>query len=260
MAWHKGFHGWFTAGKNSFYRLLCREKIHWRKLLLGVGKGFLRIVREQGGEGAGSPRCFILDDTTFEKTGMHLEGISRVFDHVKHCCVLGYKCLILVFFDGKSSIPVDFSLHAEAGSKGTYGLSAKERSACFSKSRADGSPAKLRKSELGKSKTDVSIEMFKRAWKQGFRASCVLMDSWFTCKEMISEIRRTGKGCLDCVGLVKAGNTRYKVDGRMLAAQEIILRRERRQQKFCRKYKCAYITVNTFLGTTPVRLFLIRYG
>ncbi|MDR0429095.1 MAG: transposase [Tannerellaceae bacterium] len=82
MAWRKGFHGWFTAGKNSFYRLLCCEKIHWRKLLLGVGKGFLRIVREQGGEGAGSPRCFILDDTTFEKTGMHLEGISRVFDHV----------------------------------------------------------------------------------------------------------------------------------------------------------------------------------
>lgn len=28
------------------------------------------------------------DDTTLEKTGVSIEGVSRVFDHVKHKCVL----------------------------------------------------------------------------------------------------------------------------------------------------------------------------
>ena len=37
-----------------------------------------------------------------------MEGISRVFDHVKGRCVLGYKLLLCAFFDGKTTIPFDF--------------------------------------------------------------------------------------------------------------------------------------------------------
>jgi len=35
-----------------------------------------------------------------------MEGVSRVFGHVKHKCVLGYKLLLLAFFDGRSTIMV----------------------------------------------------------------------------------------------------------------------------------------------------------
>ncbi len=46
--------------------------------------------------------CFIIDDTVLEKSGVRMEGISRVFDHVKGRCVLGYKLLLCAFFDGKT--------------------------------------------------------------------------------------------------------------------------------------------------------------
>ena len=52
--------------------------------------------------------CFIIDDTVLEKSGVRMEGISRVFDHVKGRCVLGYKLLLCAFFDGKTAIPFDF--------------------------------------------------------------------------------------------------------------------------------------------------------
>ena len=55
--------------------------------------------------------CFIIDDTVLEKSGVRVEGITRVFDHMKGRCVLGYKLLLCAFFDGKTTIPFDFSLH-----------------------------------------------------------------------------------------------------------------------------------------------------
>ena len=46
--------------------------------------------------------CFIIDDTVLEKSGVRMEGISRVFDPMKGRCVLGYKLLLCAFFDGKT--------------------------------------------------------------------------------------------------------------------------------------------------------------
>jgi len=52
-----------------------------------------------------------------------MEGISKVFDHIAQTLVLGYKLLLLTVSDGKSIIPLDFSLHAESGRKNNFGLS-----------------------------------------------------------------------------------------------------------------------------------------
>ena len=61
--------------------------------------------------------CFIIDDTVLEKSGVRVEGLSRVFDHVKGRCVLGYKLLLCAFFDGKTTIPFEFSQHQEKRNK-----------------------------------------------------------------------------------------------------------------------------------------------
>ena len=53
------------------------------------------------------------------KSGVRKEDISRVFDNVKGRCLLGYKLLLSAFFDGKTTIPCDFSLHQEKGKKET---------------------------------------------------------------------------------------------------------------------------------------------
>ena len=125
---HK-FHGLFESGKNCFYRMYNRSSMNWRKLLLRMSVRFMAIVREENAEEKGHAHCFIIDDTTLEKTGSCMEGISRVFDHVTLGFVLGYKLLLLAYFDGRSSIPVDFSLHREKGKEKNYGLTAEERSA-----------------------------------------------------------------------------------------------------------------------------------
>jgi hypothetical protein len=83
-----------------------------------------------------------------------IEGISRVFDHVKHKCVLGFKELILAYFDGRTTIPVDFSLHREKGKEKNCGLSDEEREGQFSKQRDENNPDHVRYKELDMKKTD----------------------------------------------------------------------------------------------------------
>ena len=54
-----------------------------------------------------------------EKSGVRMQGISRVFNHVRGRCILGYKLLLCAFFDSKTTIHCDFSLHQEKGNKET---------------------------------------------------------------------------------------------------------------------------------------------
>ena len=79
--------------------------------------------------------CAILDDTTFQKSGIRIEGVSKVFDHVTHNFIYGMKCLTLALSDGKSCYPIDFSLHREKGKKKDYGLTLKQRKEQFKEKR-----------------------------------------------------------------------------------------------------------------------------
>lgn len=97
---HQQFGELVEGGKNRFYRFLTRPRMDCRRLLLATAKSFFRIVREESAD-AEQERYFILDDTTLEKTGICMEGISWVFDHVAQKCVLGYKLLMLAVTDKK---------------------------------------------------------------------------------------------------------------------------------------------------------------
>jgi len=90
----------------------------------------LKIVEEKGdGDDVSRPKCYVIDNTTLEKTGSRFEKLSRVFDHVTGTYVKGYKLNLLAFFDGKATLPVDFSLHREKGKKRGCGLTSKELTA-----------------------------------------------------------------------------------------------------------------------------------
>lgn len=247
------------CGKNCFYRLLCREQMDWRSLLLGFSKSFFRIIRNENALEISVPDCFIIDDTTLSKTGKHIEHIGRVFDHTTHKYVLGFKALTLSYFDGRSTIPCDFSLHSEKGKKGNHGLDKKTLSERFKKKRACTSFGKQRELELDKPKTEVALEMVKRSWKKGLKASYILMDSWFPSTNFIYELRQIGKGALHVLCLMKNGNTKYSIGDKKYSAKELIISKERTYKRNCKKYKSQYIKVDAYLGETPVRLFLIRY-
>ena len=258
--YRKDFHSLVETGKNCYYRMMGRERMDWRRLLLRMCVRFFAILRKEHAEETEQPRCYIIDDTTLEKTGISIEGISRVFDHVKHKCVPGFKELILAYFDGRTTIPVDFSLHREKGREKNYGLSDEERESQFSKSRDENNPDHVRYKELDMKKTDCAVAMMQRAWKAGLRASYALCDSWFTCEEFIHSVRAIGDGSVHFLGMGKMDSKRYYVRGFHQNVYEMISRYERTEARKMPKYNSQYFIVNGFLGKEIVRIFFIKYG
>jgi hypothetical protein len=261
--WYRNsFYHLFESGKNCFYRFLSRSDIDWRRMLYGVCRSFTRQVQREKDpvETPKAPCCFIIDDTFLSKTGSCMEGVSRVFDHVSGKCKLGFKLLLLAFFDGTSTIGCDFTLHREKGKNRDCGLSPQIRKKQYRKRRTNEAPGYIRRKEADQSKMQMTVLMIRRAWKQGLRASYVLMDSWFTSSEMIGSIRSIAKGAMHVTGLVKVGNQKYPVNGKMLHCRQIILTKERKQIRYCRKYKSCYIQVRTRVDNQAVTLFFIRYG
>ena len=231
----------------------------WRILLLSMARRFHSIVRKEKAEETNAPKCYIIDDTTVSKTGLHFEGLSRVFDHVLGKCVLGYKLLILAFFDGRSTYTVDLSIHRESGKKGNYSLSREERSMQFHKERIEGKPDYERFKELDTKKSDNVVRMIERAYKGGIRAAYALMDTWFVKAPLVCAVRKIGGGAIHVVGRLAMGKDRYAVGSRRYNVHELIALHER-EAVVCRKYKCMYFEQRVMMGDTCVKIFFIRVG
>jgi hypothetical protein len=246
------------ADDNTFYRLMNNPLVQWRKLLLSFATQFITIVKNNT-HTTKAIKCFVIDDTDIVKTGTKFEFISRVFNHVTRRCELGFKLLALGFWDGKSLIAVDFSLHREKGQRGNFGLSKEEKRNQFSKKRDDKSPAKTRVRELDIKKTEAAVSMIKRAVKHGIFASYVLMDSWFTNDYIIKSIRSIKNGLLHVLGMCKIDKRLYNVNGKELNALQITTKYERKNGHYSRKYKSYYISIVADYKGVKVKLFFIRY-
>jgi len=244
---------------NTFYRLMNNQWMDWRKLLLGFAKQFAAHVKAKG-DHLSETTCFVLDDTDIEKTGKTIEFIGRVFNHVTKLYPLGFKMLLLGFWDGKTLFATDFSLHREQGKKGTYGLSKKELKSQFRKKRNSKSPGHKRGVELDMKKGEVAVSMLRRAVKNGFIASYVLMDSWFVNDYMIKSIRSIKKGAMHLLGMCKIDRRKYLVGNREMNAHQLIVKNQRKNSKYSRKHKSTYISMVVDYKGVKVRLFFIRYN
>lgn len=244
---------------NTFYRLMNNPWMDWRKLLMAFAKQFASHVKAKGDPASGVT-CFVLDDTDIEKTGKTMEFISRVFNHVTKLYPLGFKMLLLGFWDGKTLIATDCSLHYEKGKKGTYGLSKTELKSQFSKKRDSKSPGYKRVEEVSLKKGEVALSMLKRAVKNGFKASYVLMDSWFVNDSMIKGIRGIRNGAMHLLGMCKLDKRKYLIDGNEHNAYQLIIKNERKKSKYSRKYKSTYISLVVDYKGTKTRLFFIKYN
>ena len=89
--------------------MMIRPQMDWRRLMNHFAPRYMCLLRKYSeAPQSNTTTCFIIDDTVLEKSGVRMEGISRVYDHVKGRCVLGYKLLLCAFFDGNTTIPCDF--------------------------------------------------------------------------------------------------------------------------------------------------------
>jgi ABC-type multidrug transport system fused ATPase/permease subunit len=150
-----------------------------------------------------------------------IERISRVWDHVTGRCVLGYKLLVAVYWDGSSCIPVDYSIHREKGKKKDmpFGLKKKVMKNQFRKARNHSSSAYERIKETDVSKIASMVAMLKRALRNKLEVDYVLMDSWFTCWEVVSLIiKRKG---LHLIGMYKGAKTKFDYMGKSLTYSQV---------------------------------------
>ena len=251
------------AKKDTFFRLKNNEYFNWRNLLYFLAKRFKKLVeRSSDDEAADSPKCFILDDSTTRKEGTKIEYIGKVFDHVIRQHVLGFKFLLLAFWDGKSLIPLDFSYHSEKGKNKKYpfGLHKRQLKRRFSKQRSKNDAGSKRSREVVTDKITNGIALIKRAVKHGFVPEYVLTDCWFSSEKMIKAVRLLKKGIIHFLGMVRMDKRVYEYQGEKLNAKAL-KKQLRPKMKRAKKLNAYYIeTMVTYNDIGSVKLFFVRFS
>ena len=254
------------GGKDVYYRIKNRQDIDWRSILTSFVKRFLIIVAQKGdNEGAG-PSCLVVDDSYCPKVGTKAEFVGRVYDHVTHRFLIGLRLLQLCFYDGKSTIPIDFSFHREKGKNEAkpYGLTKKQLKLQAKGKRIAGSVSDIRAKEVDDSKMKVAKNMIKRALKF-LKVDYVLMDSWFTSEGMIEcvrgEIGSTKEPKAHLIGMMKMGNAKYLYKGHEYNSAELLklVKRSIKASK-CKKLNSSYIVLDVMYKGYSVRLYFSRFG
>lgn len=243
--------------KDVIYRLKNNENMPWRRLLYGVGKKFQQLVNPKGEIDPKS--AFILDDTPDIRTGRRIENISFVHDHVggkgKKGSKLGFKKLALVHHDGKSLIPLDFSIHTEKKLQG------KKRKEQYKKECIKNSNGYKRRKECTQQKNTNGLKMIKRAVKNGFMAKYVLVDSWFSSENFIKTIRNIKDGAIHVVCALKRDKRKYEYQGEKVNFKELVakLKKEKKESR-CRRWNTRYFEVVVNYGEIGlVKLYISRF-
>ena len=100
--------------------------------------------------------------------------------------------------------------------------------------------------------------MFKRAISQGFIVDYVLMDSWFTCDDLINAVLAVKKQTVHLIGMYKFVKTKFLYLGMMYTFSQI--RNMTGKVKRCRKLGLYYTeAIVEFKGKT-IKLFFSKQG
>lgn len=117
------------------------------------------------GEQKKTPTFYIVDDSLMEKSGKSIEQIGKVYGHCRHAYSIGMRLLTLGFWDGKSFIPLDFSIHNEPGKTGKRGLRKKDLDNQFTKERVVDSAGYKRVKEVAVDKIQMAIVLIHNTIK-----------------------------------------------------------------------------------------------
>ena len=250
------------CGKDVFYRFVQDARINWRKLLYRLSLQLWTRIRVRS-DHKNCTTCLIVDDTDFGKTGKRFELMGRVFSHIEHKSIIGFKSLTLAITDGISQMVLDFALLGEPGKKGNFSMTGKELAGRYSKTRPEDTAVQERINEYSQSKIKLTIDMIRRAIRKGVRFRYILADSWFACADIIRFATSRHIGC-DYLGMIKVGEkgrTKYRFERNDLTAPALVkLLKGRKQVRYSRKLKCYYAVADVVFADTKVRLFFIRRG
>lgn len=246
------------AHKNTFYRFKNDSHINWRSVVSKCNKVLFAKIKGDSGNIDTSIKCLILDDTDFEKSTYKTEHISKIWSHVKHSRLFGFKGLFLGFWDGKSFFALDFSLHKEKGKdkKKPFGLTAKQRKKQFTKKRAKDSYGVKREKELLNDKISMAIRMIKRAVRKGIKADYVLMDSWFFCEAILISALSLGT---NIIAMAKMGKAKYTFKGCDYSTKELAqLLKQRKKVKWIKALSLYCAEIEAEYKGIPIKLYFCK--
>ncbi len=255
--WKNNFFNFIESGKNGFYRFLLRPQTDWRRVLSYVSVKYRQTVGQNSISKPKTEACFIVDDTVIEKTGLKIEGISKVFDHISDTFLLGFKMLVLGYNDGISTQACDFSLHRE-NSKNNWGLNKRELKKHRQGIHDKKDPDQKRLNELDITKLESTLLMLKRAIRNNFKASYLLADSWFSTIEFMKEIKIISKNSINYLGVGRKDGARYHIKGVGWTPRQIIERYSRRSKRKNKKYNCEFFYSKCVIHDCPVKLIFIK--
>lgn len=205
--------GVINCSKDVYYKVKNCFKINWRTTLYNQAYECIDKLEPVDMKTTLSHKipCIIADDTNIPKTGKVFELIGKIFSHAGHKYKLGFKCLNVTYWTGKTSINLDFSLHIEKRKDGKQGMSKKELKHRYTKNRNPSTHGVTRLTESLNKKTSSLIKVVKRILQRGIEAKYLLVDSWFFNNELVQFIKQTS---LHLITRPKRNNWKYKHNGR----------------------------------------------
>jgi len=246
------FQKMIKCSKTPFYRFFQDIFFNWRQSFYKLNKEI--ETKCDSDEKTDHPTALIIDDSTLPKTGRRIEGVTKVFDHVTHKYVTGFKLLGLCWFNGYYSRFLDFSLVAEKNK-----IKLARNKPQFNKKRDKKSAAYKRKAELKRDKITLSCQLFAEAVKNKFVPDYLLTDTWFTCAELINKVRNITDRKTHFLGMIKNSPRKFIYNNTEFRLSELRKHLMNRQKR-CNKYKSKYIIVDCYLKDVGnVRLFYSRY-
>ena len=247
------------CGKDVYYSFKNNVKINWRNLLWSNAMQCISKLTHINSKAtlAHEIPCLIVDDTDLPKRGKFIEMIGKIFSHKDHSHILGFKCLNLSYWTGKTSILLDFSLHIERRKDDSQGMSKKELKQRYNKERPNDSHGAKRIMECKQKKTDSLIRMLKRAINKGLKAKYLLADSWFFNEKLVKYLSSTS---LHLISRPKRNNWKYTYEGKTYTMRGLLKKLKRRKElkKWSRKLKMKYIKTHVEFQGHQMALYFYK--
>jgi len=233
--------GYLDIKKDVYYNFMTCHTYSWRNLLFNVAKiivnFYIDLARKRKEANRSKKavlnlnrrsRFGIIDDTPIKKNASEQLEIcgSYMYDHTDGTHYKGYTATVLLFSDGVSTIPMDFSLSATSNESyiETHNEKHYHKNSCGAK----------RRKEFRTSKTDLAIKMVGNAHKKGVKFDYIMFDSWYSSPKVIYNINQY----YNVICNVKRGSQKYALGRVLLDVNQIYVKARVGSRK---KIKCSCI-------------------
>jgi hypothetical protein len=169
--------------KDVYYRLLANSSYNWRSLLSLSSLKILSLLHKI--QDSKAIKVFIIDDTVEDKVGKNIEGsCDSIYSNKEKRKGRGLNVVSLNYSDGFSNFMLDFAIAMNKYARVAIND--------FTNKVDHRSNAHKRRLETMKGKSQIAIDMVKRAVESGIYADYLLVDSWYSKPVFLKEMNTLG--------------------------------------------------------------------